>query len=81
LLGVVSVALGCWAIYSRSSLSGRIEAIRAAGCPATIPDLAPKPIPAEDDAAAQLAAVAKRFDEFAREQGRFYKTPAGLAYE
>ena len=81
LLGVVSVALGCWAIYSRSSLSGRIEAIRAAGCPATIPDLAPKPIPAEDDAAAQLAAVAERFDEFAREQGRFYKTPAGLAYE
>ncbi|WP_428307510.1 hypothetical protein [Lacipirellula sp.] len=81
LLGVLFVALGCWAIYSRSSLSSRIETIRAAGYPATIADLAPKPIPADEDAAAQLAAIAPRFDAFAKEHGRFYNTPEGRAYE
>jgi hypothetical protein len=81
LLGVILTALGCWAIYSRSSLSGRIAAIRAAGYPATIADLAPAPIPAADDAAAQLADVAEQFDEFSRDLGRFYKTPAGVAYD
>ncbi|QDT71090.1 hypothetical protein [Lacipirellula limnantheis] len=81
LLGVLLGTLGCWAIYSRSSLSSRIEGIRAAGYPATIADLAPKAIPADEDAAAQLATAALRFDAFAKEHGRFYNTPEGRAYE
>lgn len=81
LLGALFVALGCWAIYSRSSLSSRIEAIRAAGYPAMIADLAPKPIPVDENAAAQLAEVATRIDAFAKEHGRFYNTPEGRAYE
>lgn len=81
LLGVLFVALGCWAINSRSSLTSRIEAIRAAGYPATIADLAPKPIPVDENAAAQLATVATRIDAFAKEHGRFYNTPEGRVYE
>jgi hypothetical protein len=68
-------------IGSKNSLDRRIDAIRAEGYPATIADLAPTKIPADDDAAEQLAAVADHFAEFDRELAGFEKTPAGAAYD
>ncbi len=61
-------------------LQARIDAIRAAGDPATIADLAPEPIPADQNAAAYLEKIAPRLDEFAKEHGRFFNTPIGNAY-
>ena len=80
LLGVLFLAAAGWTIVTRGTLQSRINAIRAAGDPATIADLAPKPIPAEEDAAAQLAAVASRVEDFGRELYRFEKTPLGADY-
>jgi hypothetical protein len=81
IVGSVLVSLCTWAMYARYSFGARIAAIRAAGDPASITDLAPQPIPEENDAAAQLAAVTSRVNDFANEHGQFYKTPTGLAYE
>lgn len=82
LLAVVMCAAAGWVISTRGTLQGRIAAIRAAGHPATIADLAPQAFPPEEeDAAAQLAAVAGRVEAFSRELGRFYKTPLGIAYD
>ena len=62
-------------------LQVRIDAIRAAGDPATIADLAPKPIPPNENAAYHLEQLAPRLDQFAKEHGRFLdKTPLGRAY-
>lgn len=86
LVGVMIVCLllfglSCWSIGSKSSLNRRIDAIRAEGYPATIADLAPVVIPADDGAAAQLASAADQFAEFDRELARFEKTPVGAAYD
>ena len=80
-VGGALAAWAGWALYAASSFSGRIAAIRAAGDPASIADLAPKPIPADEDAAAQLAAVAPQIEAFARDHGRFFNTPLGKAYD
>ena len=62
-------------------LAAKIAEIRAAGDPASIADLAPKPIPADENAAAYLEKIAPRLDQFTSEHGRFYSTPIGKAYE
>lgn len=69
-----------WMTFRHGSLQSRIDAIRAAGDPATIADLAPKWVPADEDAAAQLAPMAGRLDAFSRELHRFEKSPLGLDY-
>jgi hypothetical protein len=62
-------------------LQAKIEAIRAAGDPAIIADLAPDPIPADQNAAAFIEKLTPRLDEFDRDLARFYdKTPVGQAY-
>ena len=80
-VGTLLVGLCLWAMYSRYSYGARLAAIRSAGDPASIADLAPQPVSIENDAAAQLAAVATSIDAFAREHGRFFNTPTGKAYE
>lgn len=68
-----------WRINSQ--FAARIAAIRAAGDPASIADLKPEPIPAEENAAAQLDKLEPRLDQFAKEQHRWTeKTPLGQAY-
>jgi hypothetical protein len=67
--------------YSRYSYSGRISGIRAAGDPVSIADLAPKPVPAKDNAAIYLNAAAAPLDAFAKEQYRFTQSPEGKAYQ
>ena len=81
-LGVLFCGVAGWAFFQLGGLQGRIDAIRATGDPATIADLAPTAFPPEEeDAAAQLAAVASRVEDFGREMYRFDKTPLGVAYE
>src|SRR5688572_8694415 len=79
--GTALIGWSLWALYAANSFSGRIAAIRGAGDPASIADLAPKPIPADRDAAAQLAEVAPQVAAFARDHGRFFNTPLGKAYD
>jgi hypothetical protein len=63
-------------------LQRRIAAIRAAGDPASIADLAPKPIPDAENAAAILAKLAPRLDEFGKDHWHFLdKTPLGKDYD
>jgi hypothetical protein len=70
-----------WAAVVANSFFGRVAAIRAAGDPASIADLKPKPIPPEQDAAAHLAEAKSQIDAFARDHGRFFKTPVGKSYD
>lgn len=81
IVGLLLFGLSCWSIGSRSSLNRRIDAIRTEGCPATIADLAPPIIPAEEDAAAELASAANHLAEFDRKLDGFYKSPLGTAYD
>jgi hypothetical protein len=74
-------ALSVWSLYARSSFARRIAVIRAAGDPAVIADLAPKPIPYDDNAAAQLMDAAPRGADFSKEYGAFFNTPVGQAYD
>jgi hypothetical protein len=80
-IAVAIVGALAWSFYLQRSFSGRIAAIRAAGDPASLAELAPRPIPPEEDAAAQLAGVAKRIDAFAADHGKFFKSPLGKAYD
>jgi len=80
IVSLLLFGLSCWLIGSRNSLNRRIDAIRSEGYPATIADLAPAIIPTDDDAAAQLAAVAGRFADFDRELAGFERTQVGAAY-
>ena len=75
------VAWSVWALYAANSFSGRIAAIRAAGDPASIADLAPEGVPDEQNSAAPLLAAAPRVKAFARDHGQFFNTPLGKAYE
>jgi hypothetical protein len=75
------VGLGSWTIYTRASLGKQIAAIRAAGDPAVIADLRPKPISNGDNAAAHLLDAAPRLNAFASAHGQFFKTPVGIAYD
>jgi hypothetical protein len=80
--GALLIGWSVWALYATNSFAGRIAAIRAAGDPASLSDLAPKPTPKQDDAAAHLAAIKPQLDAFARDHGRFLeKTPLGKGYE
>ena len=80
LLGLFVFGAAVWLVLTQGGLQGRIDAIRAAGDPATIADLTPTPIPPEEDAAAQLAGVAGRLDDFSRDLYRFENSPLGLDY-
>jgi hypothetical protein len=67
--------------WAGGQLSARIAAIRAAGDPASIADLAPEPAPAEENAAAEFAALDDDLDAFSRDYEQFFKTAVGKRYE
>ena len=84
-VGVMIVSLllfgvSCGLIGYKNSLDRRIDAIRAEGYPATIADLTPRMIEAEEDAAAQLAAVENQLQGFDRELAQFERTSVGKSY-
>jgi hypothetical protein len=79
-LALIANGFMIWRTDAR--LQKRIDAIRAAGNPATIADLAPEPIPPNENAAYHLEQLAPKLDEFAKEHVRFLdKTPLGKAYD
>lgn len=88
LIGVISlvalalIANGFMIWRTDARLQARIDAIRAAGDPATTADLAPEPIPAEENAAAQIDKLVPRLAAFDKDMVVFYdKTPIGQAYD
>jgi hypothetical protein len=81
---VVALALianGFMAWRTERRLQAKIAAIQAAGDPASIADLAPEPIPDDQNAAFLLVQIGPRLDEFAKEHARFFETPVGKAYD
>jgi hypothetical protein len=82
---VVALALianGFMAWWVEHKLQAKIAAIRAAGDPASIADLAPKPIPADQNAAAILKQIGPRLDEFAKDHVQFLdSTPLGQGFD
>ena len=79
-IALIANAFMIWRTDSR--LQARIDAIRAAGDPATIADLAPEPIPADQNAAAYIDKLVPRLDAFDKDLAHFYdKTPVGQAYD
>jgi hypothetical protein len=61
-------------------LEKRLAAIRAAGDPASIADLAPPSIPDEKNAAVVLDRIGPRLSEFSTEHSRFFDTPVGKSH-
>jgi hypothetical protein len=81
LLALAFIANGFMAWWTDHRLQQRIAAIRAAGDPASIADLAPKPIPDAENAAAILKKLQPRLDAFSHEYARFFDdSPLGKDY-
>lgn len=82
LVALALIANGFMIWRTDARLQARIDAIRAVGDPATIADLAPEPIPAEQNAAAQIDKLVPRLAAFDKELAHFYdRTPIGQAYD
>ena len=81
LVAAVLLANVFMALWTEGRLRSKIAAIRAAGDPASIVDLAPASIPADENGAAILAELALRLDAFGKEHGRFYDSALGKKYE
>src|SRR5262245_32232984 len=76
--GLIFNAVMAWRM--KSKLQARVAAIRATGDPASIADLAPAPIPDEENAAAILERIGPRLDEFSKEYAKFYDSPFGKEF-
>jgi hypothetical protein len=81
LFGLALVANGFMAWWTEHRLQNRIAAIRATGDPASIADLAPTPVPENENAAALLARIAPRLTAFSKEYGPFWDTLLGKDYD
>lgn len=82
IVAIALIANGFMIWRTDARLQKRIDAIRSAGDPATIADLAPEPIPSTENAAYHLEQLAPKLDEFAKAHARFLdKTPLGDAYD
>ena len=79
--GLLFFGFVCWMQFGPNSFNRRVAAIRAAGDPTSIAELAPKPISSERNAASQLAAVAPQFAAFGADLNQFYNSPVGQAYQ
>lgn len=62
-------------------LGDKVAALRLAGDPVSIADLAPTPIPAGENAAVYLQSISADADAFERDFTEFYKTPLGEALD
>lgn len=81
LVALALIVNGFFARRAEWQLRSRLAAIRAAGDPASISELAPPPIPDDQNAAAIIAKIRPRLNEFSKEYGRFFDTPLGKKYE
>jgi hypothetical protein len=80
-IGVLLIANGIFAWRADRRLQRQVDLIRAEGAPASISELAPQPIPEAKNAAAIVLKLRPRIAAFADEQGKFYNTPIGKAYD
>ncbi len=81
LIALALIVNGLFAWRAEWQLRSRLAAIRAAGDPASIAELAPPPIPDDQNAAAIMAKIRPRLEEFGKEHGRFFETPIGKQYD
>jgi hypothetical protein len=81
LAAVGLVVNGVLAWRAELRLQSRLASVRAAGDPASIAELAPEPIPEEQDAAAIMERTRPRLNEFSKEYGQFYNSPFGKKYD
>ncbi|HYO24020.1 MAG TPA: hypothetical protein VEQ85_03640 [Lacipirellulaceae bacterium] len=79
-VAVVANTLLAWRVQSKHQ--SQLAAIRAAGHPASIDELKPAPLPAGENAAAQLELATSAIKAFGIEQHRFLQhTPLGKEYD
>ncbi len=81
LLALAFIVNGFFAWRAEWQLRSRLAAIRAAGDPASIAEMAPAPIPDEQNAAAILDQIRPRMAEFGKVYGRFFNTAIGKQYD
>jgi hypothetical protein len=84
LAALVAVALilnGVLAWRAEWLLNSRLAAIRAAGDPASIAELAPEPIADHENAAAILERATPRLNAFSKEYANFANSPLGTKYD
>jgi len=67
--------------WTEHRLQAKIVEISAAGDPTSIADLAPEPIPADQNAAAILERVAPQLESFEKERDQWLNSPPGVAFE
>src|SRR5688572_147878 len=66
---------------SESRFERLVGAVRAEGDPASIAELAPPAIPADQNAAALIDGLTPRLTDFGNEYGKFYQTELGKQLE
>ena len=81
LAGAAAIILGALTWRASQRLSGKVAALRSAGDPVSIADLAPSPIPAGENAAVSLQNLSADADAFHKAYAEFYKTPLGEALD
>jgi hypothetical protein len=81
LVGILLLANASYSWWIGRQLEQRLAALRAAGEPTSFAELAPEPIPLEQDAAAQLAQLAPELEAFSKEHGLFFKSPLSDSYD
>jgi hypothetical protein len=75
---VIADLIAAWLVEHK--LQSKIAEIRAAGDPASIADLAPKPIPANQNAAAWMEQIAAELEAFSKDNTAFYTSSTGEDY-
>jgi hypothetical protein len=80
-IGIALIGNAFMAWRTDQWLEAKIASIRAAGDPATIGDLAPRPVPDEENAAFHLKRLAPRLQEFSRVHSQFCRSSLGAAFE
>lgn len=81
LVAIALIANGFMALLTDWQLKSRMAAIRATGDPASISDLAPEPIPADENAAVILDRIGPRLDTFSKEYATWGDAPLGKDYD
>jgi hypothetical protein len=79
-VGLLLIGNATVAWQANRKLESKRAELRAAGLPASIAELAPRPIPDEANAATHLARIKPRLDQFSKEYSQFYKTDLGKAW-
>lgn len=80
IVALLLIANGIMSWRTEARLQAKLAAIRAAGDPASIAEMAPEPIPDDQNAAAILARIAPRMREFSKDHGALHTGPDGASY-